>query len=59
MGIIGIEVVVGIDDVFYYYYLSKVVYVLCEFNIYNMVDILMFCNDYIGVIEICMLFFCE
>lgn len=56
VGIFGIEVVVGLDDVFYYYYLSKVIYFLWIFDVYKVVDIFILCNDYIGVIELCMLF---
>ncbi|GAB3013178.1 arginine N-succinyltransferase [Bowmanella dokdonensis] len=59
VGTSGIQAAVGKDDAFYHYHIGKVAHASRELNIYNMVDILTFCNDYTGVTEICTLFLRE
>ncbi|WP_395340066.1 arginine N-succinyltransferase [Ningiella sp. W23] len=59
VGTSGIEATVGLNDAFYHYHVSKVVHASRELGVHNTVDILMFCNDYTGVSEICTLFLRE
>ncbi|MDF2178664.1 arginine N-succinyltransferase [Aliiglaciecola sp. CAU 1673] len=59
VGTSGIQAAVGLDDAFYHYHVGKVAHASRELNIYNLVDILTFCNDYTGVTEICTLFLRE
>lgn len=57
VGICVIEVVVGLNDFWYNYRVGMLVYVLKELNVYNVLSMLFFSNDYIGSSELCMLFF--
>ncbi|AWL13171.1 Arginine N-succinyltransferase [Saliniradius amylolyticus] len=59
VGTSGIQAAVGLDDAFYHYHVGKVAHASRELNIYNLVDILTFCNDYTGVTEVCTLFLSE
>lgn len=57
VGVSVIEVVVGLDELFYNFCIQKMVCVLKVLGVYKFQELFNFSYDYIGYSELCMLFF--